>query len=173
MTSASLPDLEVVSCPYPCSALIATRARLHPWSLLSHHGSPGILDLMVSLFNLIIFFLGFKNGPDRVSASKVGVLDFFHSTDVYRSRFDSAALTAGSNDPTETFGVVSGWLHDVGTSMVSGFALSRLIDADILNLESSVAAPMLPRHPGLECGFINPYYSFSRSPYRLDRVNAS
>ena len=82
-------------------------------------------------------------------------------------------LMAGSVDPTETFGVVSGWLRDAGTSAVSGFALSRLIDADILNLESSVTAPMLPRHPGLKCGFINPYYSFSRSPYWLDHVNMS
>ena len=67
-----------------CSVLIAGCACLHPYSPTSRHGSPRILDLTVSLFNLIITFLGFQNGPDRVSASKVGVLDFFRSTDIYR-----------------------------------------------------------------------------------------
>ena len=105
--------------------------------------------------------------------SKVSLSTVLRSINVCRCDFDTAASTAGSVDPMETFGVVSRWLHDAGTSTVSGFTLSRSIDADILNLESSVAAPMLPRHPGLECGFINPYYSFSRSPYWLDRVNAS
>ena len=38
-------------------------------------------------------------------------------------------------DSTETFGVVSRWLRDAGTSAVSGFALSRLIDADAVNLD--------------------------------------
>ena len=70
-----------------------------------------------------------------------------------------------------TFGVVSGWLRDVGTSAVSGFALSHLIDAYALNLQSSIFAPMLPRHPGLEGKFLRPSYPLYRSPGRLDHVN--
>ena len=45
------------------------------------------------------------------------------------------ASTAGSIDPTELFGVVSGWLHDAGMSAVSGFAFSSWIGADMLDLE--------------------------------------
>ena len=38
-------------------------------------------------------------------------------------------------DPMESFGVVSGWLRDAGTSTVSGFAFLSWIGADMLDLE--------------------------------------
>ena len=40
-------------------------------------------------------------------------------------------------DPTETFGVVSGWLRDVGTSAVSGFVFSCHFVIHTLDLELS------------------------------------
>ncbi|KIM62608.1 hypothetical protein SCLCIDRAFT_24902 [Scleroderma citrinum Foug A] len=35
-------------------------------------------------------------------------------------------------------------------SAVSGFVFSHLIDADVLDLESSIFTPRLPRHPALK-----------------------
>ena len=93
---------------------------------------PGPESKFIKPFNYLFRSPG---RPDRVNASKVSASTFSHSTDVYRSRFGMATSTAGSVDPTETFGVVSGWLRDAGTSVVSGFALSRLIDADAVNLD--------------------------------------
>ena len=61
---------------------------------------PGILDLTVSLFYFIIFFLGFQNGPDHVDAFEVSISVFSRLTDVYRFRFKSSASAPGSNDPT-------------------------------------------------------------------------
>ena len=93
--------------------------------------------------------------------------------ELYRFNLDAVRSTAGSNDLMETFGVGLGWLHESGTSAVSDFVFSRLIDADALDLRSSVFAPRFPRRPAFEGGFTNPSYSFSRSPYWLDRINAS
>ena len=91
-----------------------------------------------------------------MNASKVSASAFSRLTDVYRSQFGMATSMAGSVDPTETFGVVSGWLRDVGTSTVSGFALSCLIDADVVNLDiyrcgldPSVSMPWSNDHVGL------------------------
>ena len=113
------------------------------------------------------------NGPDHDNASKVSVSVFTCSTDICRDKFDAAMLTPGPMDPMETFGVVSGWLLNAGTSTVSGFALSCLIDAYALNLQSSVFAPMLPWHPGLNSKLTNCSDLFSRSPCCPHRVNAS
>ena len=67
--------------------------------------------------------------------SKVGVLDSFRSTDVSRCGFDTAASTPWSVDLPAMFGVVSGWLRGLGTSVVSRFALLHLADTHALNLE--------------------------------------
>ena len=93
--------------------------------------------------------------------------------ELYRYDLDSIATTPWSIDPMETFGAGLGWLRESGMSAVSDFVFSRLIDADALDIWSSVFAPRLPWHPEFEGGFANPSYSFSRSPYRLDHVNAS
>ena len=93
--------------------------------------------------------------------------------ELYRYDLDSIATTAWSIDPMETFGAGLGWLRESGMSAVSDFVFSRLIDADALDLRSSVFAPRFPQRPAFKGGFTNPSYSFSRSPYRLDRVNAS
>ena len=39
-----------------------------------------------------------------------------------------ATLTLESNDSMESFGVVSWWLRDAGTSAVSGFASLHIVD---------------------------------------------
>ena len=61
----------------------------------------------------------------------------------------------------------------MGTSAVSDFIFSRLIDADALDLDSSVFTPRLPRHPALKGKFIKPSDILFRFPGRSDRVNAS
>ena len=113
------------------------------------------------------------NGPDRDNASKVSVSVFTCSTDVCRDKFDAAMLTPGPMDPMEMFGVVSGWLHNAGTSVVSGFTLSRLIDAYALDLQSSVFVPMLPWHPGLNSKLTNHSNLFSRSLHCPHHINVS
>ena len=87
----------------------------------------------------------------------VSISTRLHLINIYRSRFGMATSTAGSVDPMEAFGVVSGWLHDAGTSAVSGFVFLCWINADALNFQSSVFAPRLPWHPGFEGKFIEPY----------------
>ena len=54
-----------------------------------------------------------------------------------------------------------------------GHVFSRLIDADALDLESSVFTPRLPRHPALKGKFIKPSEILFRFPGRSDRINAS
>ena len=84
--------------------------------------------------------------------SKVGVLNLWRSTNVYRLDFDTAVLTPGPMDPMELFGVVWRWLHESDMSAVSDFVFSCL-----LNFQSSVFMPRLPRHPGFEGKSIEPY----------------
>ena len=64
--------------------------------------------------------------------------------ELYRFDLDAVRSTAGSNDPMETFGVGLGWLCESGTSAVSDFIFSCLIDADALNLWSSIFVPRFP-----------------------------
>ena len=52
--------------------------------------------------------------PDRENVFKVSTSAVSRSTDVCRSRFDVAASTAGSIDPMDTVGRVSGWLRGLG-----------------------------------------------------------
>ena len=61
----SLHDLRIItglgSHVMPiCSALIASRAGLHPWSSTLHQSSPGILDSKVSSSSLLIPFIGLQ-----------------------------------------------------------------------------------------------------------------
>ena len=56
---------------------------------------------------------------------------------------------------------------------VSDFVFSRWIDADALDLESSVFVPRLPQRPGLHGKPIQPSYFPFRSPGRPDCNNAS
>ena len=77
----------------------------------------------------------FPGRPDRVNASKVSPSTFSRSTDVSRYRFDAAALTMGYIDPMKTFGVVSGWLRDVGMSQVSCFVFWRYFVIDALGFD--------------------------------------
>ena len=100
----------------------------------------------------------------RINVFKVSVSVPFHLIDICRCSLDVATLTAGFIDPMESFGDVSRWLCDAGMSTVSGFALSHLIDTYALDLQSSVFAPMLPWHTGLEGKFLCPSYSLYRSP---------
>ena len=90
-----------------------------------------------------------------------------------RFNLNLTMLMVGPMDPTGTFRNVSGWLRDVGTSAVSGFALSCLIDAYALDLQSSVFAPRLPWHPALKGKFTKPSDILFRFPGRSDRINAS
>ena len=110
---------------------------------------------------------------DRVNASKVSVLDLFRLINVSRSCFDPSASTPWSNDHVGTLGVISRWLRESGTYVVSDFVFSRWIDADVLDLESSIFAPRLPRRPGLHGKPIQPSDILFRFPDRLDCVNAS
>ena len=88
---------------------------------------------------------------------KVSVSVFMRSTDVSRYGFDTAASMAGSMYPMESFGAIWRWLRESDMSAVSDFIFSRLIDADALNLQSSIFTPRLPRHFGFEGKSIEPY----------------
>ena len=88
------------------------------------------------------------------------VLDLEH----YRYDLHPATSMPGSNNPIGTYGVSLGWLRKSGTSAVSDFVFSRLIDTNALNLESSIFAPRLPQHPGYEGKYLHPSDSLSRSP---------
>ena len=57
--------------------------------------------------------------------------------------------------------------------MVSDSIFLCLIDTDALDLESSIIAPRLPRHPGFEGKYLQPSDSLFRSPQRLGCVNVS
>ena len=72
------------------------------------------------------------------------------SSNVSRSKFDTAMLMPGSNDPTGTFWNISVWLHCAGTFWVSHFVF--LCYADICSFEfgSSALMAVLPMRPGLE-----------------------
>ena len=88
-------------------ALIASCATPHPWSSMLHQDSPSILDSKVSLFNLIILFLGFQ--VDRIAWTHPRwVLSL---TRVSRLRFHPSTSTPGSNNPTGMSQKVSAWLH--------------------------------------------------------------
>ena len=65
----------------------------------------------------------------------MGISVPFHPINVCRCDLDAAVLTPRSNDPIGTHGVVSGWLCELGTSMVSGSIFLCLIDTDALDFE--------------------------------------
>ena len=69
------------------------------------------------------------------SAYPVSVSVCSRLTNVCRCRFDTATSTPWSVDLPAMFGVVSVWLHGLGTSTVSCFALLHLADTHALNLE--------------------------------------
>ena len=126
-----------------------------------------VLDSSVSMAQSI----DLQATPRRVSTwlsglgtSLVSRFCRFRLADFCRFNFDSTALTPGSNDPIGMYGVGLGWLHESGTSMVSDFVFSHLIDTNTLDLESSVFAPRLPQHPGYEGKYLHPSDSLSRSP---------
>ena len=66
--------------------------------------------------------------------SKVGVLDLWRSTNIYRWDFDTATLTPGPMDPMESFGNVSEWLHCTGAFQVSRFDFLCYFVIDTLDL---------------------------------------
>ena len=103
----------------------------------------------------------------------MGVLDLWHSTNVYRSDFDTAALTPGPMDPMELFGRVSGWLRGPGTSAVSHSAFSSCIDLHSFDFQSSASTVVLPLHPALNGKITNRSVLLSSSPLRPQCVNAS
>ena len=77
--------------------------------------------------------------PDRITAFKVSVSVFRRSTDISRYGFDTATLTAGSNDLQATFWVVWEWLHAAHTFKVSCFGFMALADFSRYGFESSVS----------------------------------
>ena len=115
----------------------------------------------------------FPGRLDHVNTSKVSPSAFSRSTDISRYHFDVATLTPGSNDHGEMFGDVWRWLRKSGTYAVSDFVFSHWIDADALDLKSSVFVPRLPQHPGLHGKPIQPSDMLFRFPPQPDRVNAS
>ena len=61
--------------------------------------------------------------------------------ELYRSDFDSAAVTPGSVDLPVTFQVVSGWLHYAGAYPVSFPVFWRLADLYRFRFDSSTSTP--------------------------------
>jgi len=107
---------------------------------------PGILESEVSLFTLLICFLGLQVDRIALTHPKVGVSAVSRSTDVCRYRFDLPALTPGSIDSIGLVWGVPGWLHCAGALLVSRFIFRRLADLIAvysLDLESS-ASPSTP-----------------------------
>ena len=72
---------------------------------------------------------------DHVNASKVSISVVLRLINICRSRFDTAASTAGSMDSVSTFWGVSEWLCGVGMSTVSLFVFSRRFVTDTLDLD--------------------------------------
>ena len=104
--------------------------------------------------------------------SKISVSTILHSTNFSRYDFDAAPSTSGSNDPIATLWSISEWLRHIGTYPVSRFILLHWIDLYRFDFQSSASTAVLPLHPAFNGRITNLSVLLSRSPLRLQCVNA-
>ena len=107
-----------------------SRLRFHPSTSMSGSNDPTGTSQKVSAW-----LRGAGTHPVRhfiiLRLFVVDTLDL----DLYRFNLDSSGSTAQSIDLQATPRRVSAWLSGLGTSLVSGFAFSSWIGADMLDLE--------------------------------------
>ena len=102
-----------------------------------HPGLKGELTNCSDLFSSSL------NQTDCINMSKVSLLDFMHSTDVFRCDLDMAVLTPGPMDSILMLWSISMWLHCSDMFLVSHFNLWGLADFCKFKFES-LASTLMP-----------------------------